>query len=298
MSRPDKHLYEFGPFRLDTAEQLLLHEGRPVPLAGKAFETLVVLVRRSGQLVHKEELMSEVWPDTIVEENNLDKSISTLRKALGEGDAERKYIETVRGRGYRFAAGVRELSAVVMVKERTLSSITIEEEEEIDRDETVGQELCVTASTVKVSGLDLIKPDPLPIGRMIATGRSFVNRIKRSSKIVSVLAVALIAALAVTGYYVYSNRSDSIAVLPFTYTNADPNANSNPDSEYLSDGITEHIINNLSRLPGLKVIARSSVFHYKGQEVDPQVVGRELGVRTVLTGRIIQQGDSLTIKVD
>jgi len=82
---------------------------------------------------------------------------------------------------------------------------------------------------------------------------------------------------------------DSIAVLPFE------NASADPDTEYLSDGITESIIGNLSHLPTLRVMARSTVFRYKGQLPDPQKVGNELNVRTVLTGRVVQRGDSLTI---
>ena len=85
---------------------------------------------------------------------------------------------------------------------------------------------------------------------------------------------------------------DSLAILPLV------NASDDPDAEYLSDGITESIINTLSQLPKLRVMARSTVFRYKGGEVDPQVVGRELGVRAVLTGRLIGRGDLLIIKVE
>jgi len=90
-----------------------------------------------------------------------------------------------------------------------------------------------------------------------------------------------------------SRRSvDSLAVLPFENASADPN------TEYLSDGITESIINSLSPLPKLKVMARSTVFRYKGRAVDPQEAGRELGVRAVLTGRVLQLGDRLVIKAE
>src|SRR3989440_1087841 len=84
----------------------------------------------------------------------------------------------------------------------------------------------------------------------------------------------------------------SIAVLPFV------NQNYDPDSEYLSDGVTESIINSLTQLPSLKVMARSAVFRYKGKEADPMAAGKELGVRAVLTGRIMQRGDSLTISTE
>ena len=109
MSKQERHLYEFGPFRLDDSERLLLREGVRVPLTEKAFDTLAALVRRSGRLVSKEELIAEVWPDAFVEENNLDKSISAIRQALGEKASAPEYVETVRGRGYRFVAPVTEL---------------------------------------------------------------------------------------------------------------------------------------------------------------------------------------------
>jgi serine/threonine-protein kinase len=99
-------------------------------------------------------------------------------------------------------------------------------------------------------------------------------------------------------YFSSGNQSNSVAVLPFSFTSADPRNLANPDSEYLADGITESVINSLSQFPSMKVIARSSVFRYKGKDVDPQQVGRELGVRTVLIGRIIQRGDNLTIRTE
>ncbi len=87
-------VYEFGPFRLEVREHRLVREGRSIPLTGKAFETLRVLVERHGTLVSKRDLMSAVWPETTVEENNLDRNISTVRKALGEMPSGRQYIET------------------------------------------------------------------------------------------------------------------------------------------------------------------------------------------------------------
>src|SRR5215211_1953586 len=109
MPKPDRHLYEFGPYRLDTSERLLWRAGVRVPLAEKAFDTLLALVRRGGRLASKEELIAEVWPNAFVEENNLDKSISAIRQALGEKASAPEYVETVRGRGYRFLARVSEV---------------------------------------------------------------------------------------------------------------------------------------------------------------------------------------------
>src|SRR5687768_5746098 len=109
MQRQAQHLYEFGPFRLDPRERLLLRDGAPVALTPKCFDILVALVQNSGHLLEKDELLKEVWPGQFVEEGNLSFNISTLRKALGEGSAEHPYIETVPKRGYRFVGGVREV---------------------------------------------------------------------------------------------------------------------------------------------------------------------------------------------
>ena len=130
-----------------------------------------------------------------------------------------------------------------------------------------------------------------------------VSRIKQHKVGVLVtLAALLIAGVAIASYYAMRRPSvdstdknaaiDSIAVLPFE------NSTKDPDTEYLSDGITESIINNLTQLPKMRVIARSSVFRYKGRGADPLAAGRELGVRAVLTGRIMQRGDNLAISVE
>ena len=117
MSNENKELYEFGTFRLDVAERLLSSDGERVPLSEKAFDTLCMLVRRGNRLVRKEELLNEVWPDAIVEENNLDKNISLLRQVLGERAGKGKFIETVRGHGFRFVPEVRRIEASRIGKE-------------------------------------------------------------------------------------------------------------------------------------------------------------------------------------
>jgi adenylate cyclase len=104
-------VYRFGPFELDGAEYRLLRNGVEVPLQLKAFETLCILVERAGRLLTKDDLLRQLWPGTIVEENNLNKNISMLRKALGECAAGHSYIETVPRVGYRFAAQVEQVSA-------------------------------------------------------------------------------------------------------------------------------------------------------------------------------------------
>ena len=101
-------VYEFGPFRLETAERRLLRDGRAVRLRAKVFDTLCVLVSRSGSLVEKNDLLAAVWPDAVVEENNLAHNINALRKALGDG----ALIETVPGKGYRFTGEAHPTAGV------------------------------------------------------------------------------------------------------------------------------------------------------------------------------------------
>lgn len=98
--------YAFGPFRLEPAERRLTRDGEPVPLQPKQFDTLVVLVASAGGLVQRDEILRAVWGDSDVEEGNLTHHVSALRKALGTGRTDQRYIETVPTRGYRFTANV------------------------------------------------------------------------------------------------------------------------------------------------------------------------------------------------
>ena len=102
-----KHLYEFGPFRVDPEKELLLRGEEAVALTPKTFQILLVLVRHSQEIVTKEDMLKTVWPDTFVEEANLSRNIFLLRKALGETPQDHQYVVTVPGRGYRFAEDVQ-----------------------------------------------------------------------------------------------------------------------------------------------------------------------------------------------
>jgi len=209
-------VYEFGGFRLEEAQRRLLDRGQPVAIKPKILDLLLLLVQRRGQLVVKDELMRELWPDAIVEENNITVSISMLRKTLGENRLEPKFIETVPRRGYRFVAEVTEISP----------------------EQDAGG---VAAQTVAQTE---------PEEEMI----------------------------------------DSLAVLPMEAPNKDVNV------EYLSDGITESIVNVLSRIPKLRVLACSTVFRFKSKDVDPQRVGQLLHVKAVMMIRVIRIAERLVIR--
>lgn len=263
MSNPVNVLYEFGEFRLEPAERLLRHKGTAVPLTPKAFETLLVLVQRSGRLVEKDELLKEVWADTYVEEANLARLIWTLRKALGDEDRQHRFIETIPKRGYRFVAPVTELPADeavdVIVQRRVRARIVTESE---------------VSAQPKTASVGNRKPL-----LFVSVG-------------VGVILLAVVAVLLARN----ANRTpsveriESIAVLPFS--------NSDPELEYLSEGITENIINRLSHASNLKMIARSSVYRYKGRQVDPNQAGKELGVQAVLIGQVALANGNVSISTE
>src|SRR4030095_11231534 len=108
MTTPVNRIFEFGPFRLDTAERVLLRDGQAVALTLKTFDVLLFLVENSGHIVEKDELMNRVWAGSFVEEGNLKVTVSMLRKALEDNNGDVRYIETVPRRGYRFVADVTE----------------------------------------------------------------------------------------------------------------------------------------------------------------------------------------------
>ncbi len=108
MGEPEPNIYEFDDFRLNAKERVLIRRGQPVSLTPRVFDTLLYLVRQHGRVLGKDELMAQIWPDAVVEENNLNQNVSTLRRMFGESRGDNRYIVTVPGRGYRFAATVVE----------------------------------------------------------------------------------------------------------------------------------------------------------------------------------------------
>src|SRR5262245_60992987 len=174
MSLQTKHIYEFGRFRLDAAERLLLRNGKTVSLTPKAFDLLLVLVEGHGHLLEKDELLKKVWPDTFVEEANLASNISQLRKALGDGENGNRYIETARKRGYRLVASVKEV-----MEERAKPTIQ----------ERPGLQSAVAEGELAANASELITAHPTVKAGSL-TGR--VNRYQRN-------ALVALAALALSG---------------------------------------------------------------------------------------------------
>jgi DNA-binding winged helix-turn-helix (wHTH) protein/tetratricopeptide (TPR) repeat protein len=148
MSVQTKHFYAFGPFRFDSNERVLVRDGTPVPLAPKATEILLVLVEHAGHLVDKDALINRVWPDAFVEEGNLNKNVFFLRKALGEWDGGREYIETVPKRGYRFIAPITEVTHPEVAPQRRSTETTDPARESIQWRAITGATLLVVALSV------------------------------------------------------------------------------------------------------------------------------------------------------
>jgi len=131
VNNSNESAYEFGPFRLDPVKRKLMLEGTAVPLTSKRFDILLTLIRNSGRVVSKDELISEVWPDTVVEENNLTHNVSALRKVLGEKPGEHRFIVTVPGQGYQFVADLKlPAEQKTIILQRSRSRLVIEDDDE------------------------------------------------------------------------------------------------------------------------------------------------------------------------
>jgi Tol biopolymer transport system component/DNA-binding winged helix-turn-helix (wHTH) protein len=212
MSLKTKHFYEFGPFRVDATKRLLLRANEIIPLTPKTFDTLLVLLRHSGQVLEKDELMKRLWPDSFVEEANLTQNVSVLRKALGESPHDHRYIVTVPGRGYRFVADVRELwdeGADIIIQERTRSSILIEEESETQS--ASGQQAPPKEISLPSNGTQRVvevSPPAAPVSVKAGVGH-LISASPRHHRKVLILASAalLITALAFVTYRFAAHQS-------------------------------------------------------------------------------------------
>ncbi len=288
----EHHLYEFGPFRLDTEEGQLLHNGQPVPLTYKALEMLRVLIENSGHVVAKDDFLNKIWPDTFIEEGILTVNIANLRKALGEDRNAHRYIETVPRRGYRFIASVKDLRPGAEIAVKVLSNISVAGEE---KDGRTGNGLAheVTAN---------LSPAPS-------------SKVKWWLRPVTWVAIVMIAGVTVALSYLWiRNKRDppdppsvrSVAVLPFK-----PLISESRD-EALELGLADTLITKLSGIGQVVVRPLSSVRKYAGTDQDPIAAGRELQVDAVLdasfqwdvnkkirvTARMLRVSDGTTIWTD
>ena len=284
VTSPEAQIVEFGGFSLDTGQRRLRDvDGKLISLHSRAFDTLLYLLEHPGELLDKDTLMRAVWPNVIVEENNLNQAVSALRRALGEG-----HITTIPGRGYQFVTPVKRLTVIPEtgpVKE-------------------------------PISGTDAsqepgLKPDTVSL---VATGRTIARKpshwLWAGATVFAVLLLAVVVGrwdratpqrieeqtitLAdnppnTTEQTPVAAAEPSIAVLPF----ADMSPNN--DQAYFADGLAEELINQLVQIPGLLVIGRTSSFSFKGKNADLRTIGQTLGVNHILEGSVRKAGNQLRI---
>jgi DNA-binding winged helix-turn-helix (wHTH) protein/TolB-like protein/Tfp pilus assembly protein PilF len=261
-------IYEFGEFRVDAAKRLLLRRGgEPVPLTPKVFDTLLYLLRHSGTVIDKDELMREIWADTIVEENNLNKNISTLRHILGERPGEHRFIATVPGKGYKFVCEVIEIDHTEKAED--------------------GSALAGGLNPDKLQISDYQFPDKDQKPKTEDRLRNFK---------ITLLAALVLLVAATSAVYFWRQTSTkpsikTIAVLPFK-----PLVAENRD-EALEVGMADNLIARLGNNQEIVVRPLSSVRRYGNLEQDALIAGRALDVDSVLDGNIQRWGDSIRVNV-
>jgi len=251
----ENQIFEFGRFRLDAAEYLLFREEIPIPLEPQVFKTLLVLVENAGHLIEKGTLMDEVWEGSVVEEGNLVRNISLLRKALGEGANGEKYIETIPKRGYRFVAEVRK----------------------------PGEQ-----------GNAADEPEPKGSAGATAWRSLRVPRIARTSIVASMI-LGFVLLLVGFIYWTRGRTEEaknsvrtSVAVLPFKTAGGE-------SDELLEIAMAEALISKLDAFPQLVVRPLGVVRRYAGLDYDSLAAGRELGVDVVLESTLDKTPDKFRV---
>ncbi len=267
----DDVVIERDNFRVRKGEQLK-------SLTPRAFDVLIYLIEQRGRVVEKQELFERVWKETFVTDNALMRAVKEIRRELGDTAAAPRYIETVHKRGYRFIAELKSAEDEQPPAPENDAPLIPVPNPSLSLTETNDSETHELAAGSR-------RADMAPPFALLA------NQSKRPVVILSVFGLLALILSSVGLYMRYKQARgvESLAVLPFS---------SDPQTEYLSDGVTESLINNLSRLSNLRVVAGATAFSYKGKEVNPQKVGQALDVGAVLTGRVALRDDSLTVQVE
>ena len=281
--------YECGPFRLEPAEHRLMRGGTPVSLPPKAFDLLVFLVRNTGRLVTKEEIMRAVWPGSFVEEANLTVSISFLRKVLCEKESNLRYIETVPKRGYRFTASVKELPGPQELPAKA---------DFLNQTRVARLQLNGSAAAVAVARLaeDADKKCGVPGKPGTPVSSRATSRPVHHFRLMVVVVVACIVTILSYRFHLLqasalhpSPLRRSLAILPLR------NVRQNPEDDFLGYSLADAVITKLDPVSSLNVRPSSAVEKYKGQAIDLHKVAADLRVDTLLTGNFIHEGDNLRI---
>lgn len=285
MQSLDRQLYEFDSFRLDPLKRTLWRDGEQVALPPKVFNTLLALIEQRDGVVSKDDLLARIWPDTVVEEANLTVYISALRKTLGEGKRERRYIVTVPGQGYQFVGEVRQVGAAEIEDERAEVALLVEQRASarlvIEDDEAATFEPPSVRATAVA-----------PAHRLIARRARFGWKLP----VAAVLVLLLGGAAYYRWFWMEQPRAEikSIAVLPFSLLSDDQ------ADEYLGVALADALIMRLSHLRQAAVRPTSAVLKYRrsgADYIDSLAAGRALEVDAVLEGNIRKAGDVVRVSV-
>jgi DNA-binding winged helix-turn-helix (wHTH) protein/TolB-like protein/Tfp pilus assembly protein PilF len=282
-------LYHFGPFVLDTAQHVLLKEGKPVSLTPKTYDTLLVLVRNGGRMLSKEELMNALWPDSFVEEANLTQQVSMVRKALGESPSDPHYIVTVASRGYRFAAEVRQTE--VQQSDARPTEIQLAEKE---KSGSVPFDAQAESVTLRAESMAPAYPPP---------NISQADKNKNGNTLYGIVigtAAIILLALATLTMVKWSHHGSpstaqfmsppkSLAILPLQ------NLRQTPADDFLGFSLADAIITKLDYVSSVTIRPSAYVQKYRNQVVDIRKVADELKVDSLVTGNFIHDGDKLRI---
>ena len=281
MNEPDQPvIFTFGGYRLDRGRRRLLSaDGRPVTLTSRVFHTLLYLVEHRGTLVDKGALMQAVWPDTVVEENNLTQAIAVLRKVLGEKPGEHRFIVTEPRHGYRFVAEVKTLHQEPGLETETEHSAP-QAEQRIPAPQAHARR-----NTFALFGLLAL----ILAGAYLYLGqREYpVETTDKQEQIASTPS----SAAPDKSMTVVGAPLQSVAVLPFA------DMSPNKDQDYFADGIAEELMNSLTQIKDLDVRGRTSSFYFKGKNEDLNIISKMLNVKYILEGSVRKSGDQVRVTV-
>jgi DNA-binding winged helix-turn-helix (wHTH) protein/TolB-like protein len=307
MTGKSNKIYEFDSFRLDTAEQILLHKGESVALTPKVFDLLVVLLENHGHLLSKDELVKALWAESFVEEANLNVAVSALRKVLGEKPNENRFIETIPRRGYRFVAEVREVSG-----RKTDENYTIESERGLKELGTLELDLsgkhcpqchkvyydktlnfCLNDGEALVTGAENSQAQTADF---LIAKTNFGFRSKRSLFYLLGGLIVLLTGVLIWKFAYQADKTDvsnvrTIAVLPFKPLNG------NQSDGALEMGMADALITKLSKLNQIIVRPTNAISEFSEGNIDPVAVGRKLQVEAVLDGKIQRADNKIRITV-
>lgn len=308
ISAPPKS-YLLDDYLLETDSQLLSREGRRVNLPRRPFQVLLYLVEHRDQVVSRRDLLDIFWEGKDVYDDSLRKCLSTVRKALGDSSARPRFIETRYAGGYRFIGPVAEMPVTELVRPpetsieivKTRGVRIVVEEEVCDDGETARTDQRGPSSAIAETGfvqLPAARPPKTAWTSRVLTRPPTLSQLSPRIMMVGLLAFALATVIILGSRYRSASgtvqpplSSRSIAVLPLK------NLTGNPNDEYLSDGLTESLINELARVNSLKVISRASSFTFKDKETDAREVGRRLGAANILEGSITRSGERIRINL-